>query len=251
MIHQVLVSFWLLLFVASSQGSDDDNCLYVNIDGVTDKIYFAPNVCFQSYTDGSYTSTTYECINDGSVQLQIFTNEERCRGTPDATGWFNVSDGYDLNCASTAQDCSIKTRIYDLGDEANCNNLSAANYDEIVNVYGMCDEYSSNFCSEIIDCQIGMQTIAYYTNENCDCNGQVSFVTNYTSNCNVGTDSDTSYFDVSTTCNIPYSNQINFNSNNNNNNRMWTKQNQINKMKKKLNVFNTLKHEIMTNAQQS
>ena len=250
-----------MLFVESSQASDDDNCLYINLEGsrLNGKVYFAPNVCLASYDtyDDVYSSSVLKCINDESVQLQVFLNNERCSGTANTTTWYNVSDGYDLNCASTAQDCSIKTRAYFfLDNEPNCNNLSAAEYSDVVDVYGMCYQWSSGLCSKTIGCQIGMQTIAFYKNDNCDCNGQVSFISNITSHCHVDVEG-TEYYDVSTTCNIPHSNQRNFNSNNNNyyyyynnNDRIWNKPN-WNEIKKKLDVFNTLKHEIMVNAQRS
>ena len=243
----------MLLFVESSQSGDDDNCLYVNIAGSNGTVYSAPNVCLASYNeyDGVYTSSVYKCINNGSVQLQLFLDNERCEGPANFTSWLNVSDGFDSNCASTAQDCSIKTRTYGFdGNAPNCNNLSAANYLEIVDVYGMCYQWSIDFCSKTIECQIGMQTVAFYTNDHCDCDGQPLLILNFTTGCVVDI-AGTEYNNVSTTCNIPYSNKISFNNNNDNNNNYNNNVIWIDIMKEKLDVFDTLKHEIMMNAQQS
>eukprot|EP00486_Rosalina_sp_Unknown_P010358 CAMPEP_0201588426 /NCGR_PEP_ID=MMETSP0190_2-20130828/155008_1 /ASSEMBLY_ACC=CAM_ASM_000263 /TAXON_ID=37353 /ORGANISM="Rosalina sp." /LENGTH=144 /DNA_ID=CAMNT_0048040567 /DNA_START=22 /DNA_END=452 /DNA_ORIENTATION=+ len=95
--------------------------------------YFAPDVCYQTRTNGTTSSYMWECAKDGeSVSGKYWSGSNTCDGSGKSNVTFSKKDGYPMNCDSSGSDCSSVYRIY-AGCDTNKDDFTA-----LPIVMGMC-----------------------------------------------------------------------------------------------------------------
>lgn len=123
--------------------------------------YFAPDVCYQTRTNGTTSSYKWECAADGqSVSGKYWPDSTTCDGVGKSNVTFSKKDGYPMNCDASGSDCSSVYRIY-----AGCD-TNKDDYTALPIVMGMCA--SLNGVSQKWECTSSSETVNVYGKANCD-----------------------------------------------------------------------------------
>ena len=169
--------------------ADNPNCLYFNpLKNDTNTVeLFSPNVCTTTRSGSTYSTYQFKCKSDSEVVGEYYGNTKSCDGTVLNSTSFKKSDGYDLNCASDAKDCSSLYRIYDSCD------TNSADFTEIPLVTGMCTKLGNAKASGKWSCTSDSETFTdYIDSKDCSDSGQSVPIT-YKTGCDSGI-----YYDIIT-----------------------------------------------------
>ena len=137
-------------------------CKYFSLTKNGTLEYFAPDVCYQDRENGTISSFKWECADDGqSVTGKYWPGSTNCNGVGKNNGTtFYKKDGYDMNCDSTASDCSSVYRIY-----AGCD-TNKDDFTSLPIVMGMCG--TLNGVSQKWQCTSSEEDVSVYGKPNCD-----------------------------------------------------------------------------------
>ena len=137
-------------------------CKYFVASKTAPTDYLAPDTCYQQKVNGVTQSWNWECASDGqSVTGKYWPGSDTCDGDAKINSTLYKKDGYDMNCDSTATDCSSVYRTYNGCDVDNDD------YFSLPIVMGMCQEALDGF-SEKWECTSTSETISIYQDSNCE-----------------------------------------------------------------------------------